>query len=309
MILVVVPNPSLDKTVVIEGFATGKTFRVAQTLALAGGKGFNVARTLHAFGYSPLVLGPGGGYTGELMRERAAREGLRWQMTPIAGETRTCLTVVEPRNGEVTEIYEQGPAIMLADWEQMVEAAEAALPEMQWMVVSGSCPPGTPPDGIRRLVDAASAAGVPTLLDTYGEQLARTLPARPQLVKINQHEAAGLLGRPVEDAKAARQAARELREKGARSALITLGKQGAAGVDDQGEAFGWTAPPVPGIYSIGSGDALFGGLVAGLAQGAGLQEATRAGVATGAANTLRPGAGIFERSDYESLVEEVQPLE
>jgi fructose-1-phosphate kinase PfkB-like protein len=99
MVLVVAPNPSLDKTITLPGFEPGLIFRPSQILTLAGGKGFNFARALHTLGYPALVLAPVGGYQGQYLVELAGQERLNCHIQPIQGEMRTCLTVIDPLTG------------------------------------------------------------------------------------------------------------------------------------------------------------------------------------------------------------------
>ena len=308
MILTIVPNPSLDRTAVVPGFETGRTFRVGDVLGLAGGKGLNAARAMRTLGLTPLVVGPFGGHIGRMLVERAAAEGLSCDAVAIQGETRTCLTIVDPEAGRITELYERGPRLAPGDWDRVVEKVVSHLPHATWMVLSGSSPPETPDDGLKQLVARASSAGVPVLLDTYGPWLAGALGLGPALLKINQDEAAGLVGHAVDTAASATAAAGELRRRGAQAVVITLGKQGALCVDRDGAPFGWSAPRVPGTFPIGSGDSLFGGIVAGLSRKQSLREALRLGVAVGAANTLRMGPGVFDAAQVERLLPEVAPL-
>ncbi|HZG66035.1 MAG TPA: hexose kinase [Herpetosiphonaceae bacterium] len=308
MILTIVPNPALDKTATIAGFSLGRLFRVPQLLGLAGGKGFNVARALRALGGQPLVVGPFGGHTGHALVDMAQAEGLACAPVWIEGETRMCLTIVDPQTGHVTEIYEDGPVLTSRTWQEVVAAIRRHTPAASIVTVSGSCPPGTPADGLRQIVEVGHAAGVPVLLDTAGPHLLDALAAGPVLLKINREEAARVLGRELEDAAAAAHAVTALRERGARAVVITLGKGGAAGIAADGQHFGWAAPEVAGTYPTGSGDALFAGLAAGLGRGLGLPEAVRLGVTVGAANTLQLGAGVFDPGAVARLHEQVQPL-
>jgi 1-phosphofructokinase family hexose kinase len=277
-------------------------------LGLAGGKGFNVARALHTLGEHPLVTGPFGGHTGKALVDMATAEGIDCAPVWLDGETRMCLTIVDPQTEQITEIYEDGPLLDDEAWREVVATIRQHARTANIVTVSGSCPPGTPVHAVRQIVEAGHAMSVPVLLDTTGPQLHNALAVAPTLLKVNQAEAAQLLGRQIEVLAAAVEAAAELQARGSQAVVITLGKQGAIGVAADGQHFGWAAPEVAGTYPTGSGDALFAGIAAGLAQGLALPEALRLGVAVGAANTLQPGAGIFDPAAVTRLEEQVKPL-
>ncbi len=309
MVVVVAPNPSLDKTVKIPGFALGQIYRPTEIMTLAGGKGFNFARALQTLGNPAFVVAPLGGHQGQYLLDLAGQEGLHWDVQPIESEVRTCLSIIDPTNrNRLTEIYEKGPVLRPQDWERLIETAASHFAESDYLVVCGSFPPGIPAHGLADLVRKAKAAGKKVLLDTFGPQLEGVLELTPDLLKINQFEAGSLVGRELEAPGEALEAARELQKRGVRQVVITLGKQGATGLTDKSERFGWFSPKVAAIYPTGSGDSMLAGLVSGLLEGQALQEAARRGVAAGAANTLQMGAGKLDRSTYESLLELVTPM-
>jgi 1-phosphofructokinase family hexose kinase len=302
MIVTFTPNPALDKTVVVPGFALGKIFRTADVQTLAGGKGFNVARSLRVLGADPLIVAPLAGHTGRLIDDLAQAEGLRCDHLWFDGETRTCLSIVDPTSGTVSEVYETGPILPPATWDRTLAVLRQRLVRGNTLMVSGGFPPGVPDDALKQIAECAHEVGVLTMFDTYGPQLRRALAAHPRLVKCNAHEAGDLLERPVEGVEQALYVAADIRALGAQSVVVTLGALGAVGVDEHGEPFAWQAPNVLSISAVGSGDACFAGIVLGLTAGESLPEATRRGVAAGAANTLSIGAGMFDRSEAERLI-------
>ncbi len=308
MLLTITPNPALDKTVLLPGFTVGKTYR-AEVLTLAGGKGLNVARAACVLGQPCLALVPLGGHGGRYLRHLARQEGLNCAGPEIAAELRTCLTIIDPQEPKrVTEVYEQGAALAAGDWERLVAMAASHFSQARFLAICGSFPAGMPRDGLVRLVTLAHAAELPVLLDTYGPQLVHALELRPALLKINQHEAGTLLDEAISTPRQASAAARALRQRGARAVVITLGERGAVGITTEGQAFGWSAPRVAALSPIGSGDCLLAGIATGLARGEALPEATRLGVAAGAANTLQIGAGRLRLQQVEELLQQVHPL-
>lgn len=309
MVVVVAPNPSLDKTVIIPGFELGQIYRPAEILTLAGGKGFNFARALQTLGFPALVVAPLGGHQGKFLLELAGKEGLHWDIQPIQSEVRTCLSIIDPTHRNfLTEIYEKGPVLQPQDWEKQVDTAAGHFEESAYLVVCGSFPPGIPAQGLANLVRKAKEAGKIVLLDTFGPQLEGVMELSPDLLKINQFEAGSLVGRELDSPELALKAALELQQRGARQVVITLGKQGAVGVTAEGKSFGWHPPLVEAVFPTGSGDSMLAGVVSGLLEEQDLREAVRRGVAAGAANTLQMGAGKFDRTIYESLLELVTPM-
>ncbi len=310
MIAVVVPNPSLDKTVIIPDFAVGQLYRPAQVMTLAGGKGFNFARALHTLGQQSLLLAPAGGHAGQLLLKLAQQEGLVCERIAVEGELRTCLTIVDPSaDYRVTELYERGAPLETGAWERLVSETARHLSQANFLAVCGSFLPGTPTRGLYDLMLQARSAAVPVLLDTYGPQLAEALELGPALLKINQFEASELVGQSLTSPVQAIAGAAELQRRGAKAVVITLGKQGAVGITAEGHSFAWAAPEVAALCPTGSGDCLFAGIASSLVQGWSLPEAVRMGIAAGAANTLQIGAGQFDFAQVQRLFEIIQPIE
>ena len=294
MILVCTPNPSLDRTALIAGFAAGQIYRIGQPLELAGGKGFNVARVLHTLGEEVMVVGPLGGFVGEALLEQARDGGLNTETVAIAGGTRTCLSIVDRDLQQVTELYEEGPILTTSEWSAVADVVDRHLVDATLLMIAGSFPRGVPDDALRDLIERAGTHGVPAWVDGHGLQLTRALDRRPALVKVNRVEAEGVTGRPVVDLDSALAAAGDIRARGAAAAVVTLGDDGAAGVDDLGTPFAWAPPAIDAISAVGSGDAFFAGMAAGFVRGEALDAATRRGVAHGAANAVSLGAGIVD---------------
>ena len=144
MIVVVCLNPALDVTHHLDAVDWGGVNRPRAVHARPGGKGLNVARTLHALGVDVLVLGLAGGITGAgveaALRERCVPAAL----TPVAGETRRTFSVVD--GSRVTAFYEAGPAVSAEEFAAFRRGYEQALDGAAAVVLSGSLPPGLEPD-------------------------------------------------------------------------------------------------------------------------------------------------------------------
>ena len=302
MILTLLPNPALDKTVIVPNFEVGRISRPEEVLIAAGGKGLNFARALRILGHETQVVAPVGGPSGRHFLELAGAEGLACDCQPVQANLRTCLTIVDPAaNHRLTELYEKGAALEPEEWAQLLERLTAYFSAAHFLVVCGSFPPGVPEDGLYAVVQRANEKGLPVLLDISGPQLRPVLKLKPFLVKINQQEASQAVARELNSLEAIEAAASELQKSGARQVVITLGRQGAFGLTDGGQPFGWRAPQVTAISAVGSGDSVLAGIAARLSEGAQLPVAVKWGVAAGAANTLQIGAGRFELGQVEKL--------
>ena len=305
MILVCAPNPAIDKTLVLAHWAPGGVWRATQVLLQAGGKGYNFARALGVLGQRALVVGPLGGRDGHRLCALAAADGIAHAPFWVPGETRTCTIVVDSAAATDTVLNEPGAAQQPGEWERLLAALEQQLPHARYLAVCGSCRPADPVDGLQRVVQLAQRHNVPVLLDTHGVQLAAAVAAGPAVLKINQNEAAALLGRPLHGTEDVRQALPALRKHGAQQVVVTLGAAGAMAMDRAGKIHFCAAPQLVALCAVGSGDSFFAGLAAALCAGAELALALRHGVAAGAANTLQLGAGSFSAVRAQQLLAEM----
>jgi 1-phosphofructokinase family hexose kinase len=301
MLLIITPNPSLDRTMVFSDLRLGVVQRTDEVIVAAGGKGLNVARAARTLGQAALVCAPLGGLTGAMVARLANDEGIagRWS-GHRAGETRTCVLLVSPAGGDATALNEAGPMFAPTDWVAFVETVLAAAAEAQLCLISGSLPRGVEPTQLGDLVAALRAAGRRTIIDTSGAALSAALAARPHGVKVNAAELGAALGREIADVGAAAAALAELRAGGLELAAVSLGARGALAADGAGT---WWAcpPPIELLSTIGSGDSLLAGLASGLLRGLALPEALRLGVACGSADALSIGGGRIELSEVERL--------
>jgi tagatose 6-phosphate kinase len=312
VIVVVCLNPALDVTHHVDAVDWGGVNRPCAVRARPGGKGLNVARTLHALGVDVLVLGLAGGITGAGVEAALRERCVPTAFTPVAGETRRTFSVVDDSVADrgVTAFYEAGPEVGEEELARFRPGYEQALEGATAVVLSGSLPPGLEAGTYATLIEAAAAADVPAVLDTHGEALRRGAAAGPAIVKPNLAELAALAGRPLApaagrpadepadsagDLATAAAAAGQLR--GAQAVVITLGPAGLLAATEDGC---WRARPpaaVPG-NATGAGDAVAAALAHGLALGRPWDERLRHAAALGAATAAAPVAGEFRRQDY-----------
>ena len=305
-ILCVTPNVSVDRTLLVPGFAAGEVWRAEGVSAGCGGKGVNVARAVVALGHRATCAGMLGGHTGRLAAESAAAEGLDAEWTWTGSETRTCVIIVGS-NGTASVINEPGCVISAMDWERFAGDVDAAARNnVDAVCISGSLPPGAPDGALRGLIDRAGRHGCPVWVDASGAALAEVMAEAPTAmsagIKINAQEAAVLVGQPIASAQTAAIAAEAIRRRGTRNVAITLGAAGAVLVSDAASL--WARPPaIAAISAVGSGDCFLAGLVMGWQEQGSPEDALLLATAAGAANALRSTVG-FSTADVARLLVE-----
>ncbi len=304
MILCVNPNAAIDKTVVVPAFRLNEIQRPEQVLAFPGGKGCNVARALKLLGESPVVTGWIGGYAGQFIEDGLRAEGIQTDFVHTDFESRTCLSILDPQNNTLTELYEKGDPVPIEKVEEFKQRLAATVKRYAAVTFSGSLPPGVPLDFYRQMIEMTRAANVLAILDSGGEALRLGMQARPALVKPNEKEFADLAGRQLSDANGFAQAAVEVAEHFHTMVVISLGAQGA--IAAKRREVWQVRPPQWTIKSaVGSGDSTVAGITYGLTHGFAFEDAIMYGVAAGTANALTVGAGVFTPADFQRVLAEV----
>ncbi len=312
MTLVICPNLAIDRMLATDRVRLGGMSRCRELRTQAGGKGANVLRATLALGGEGLLTGFAAGRAGELIVELARDERLELEVVVTAGEARVSTVVLED-DGSVTRLYEAGPAVDAGAERALVDLVgrRPAAPG-EWAVVTGAAPPGATSGFYAALLLSARAAGYKVLVDATGEQLAGTLAARPDLVKVNVAEACSAVGAtgthcadesaapPDELAAEGLELARRLCAAGAAAAMLTLGAAGAAGVLG-GEEWQVATPPVRAVNPVGSGDCFSAGLTLALQRGESVASALRVAAAAGAANAVSPYNGYVDPALAEEL--------
>ncbi|MEV0166093.1 1-phosphofructokinase [Nonomuraea fuscirosea] len=285
MILTLTLNPSLDRTIEIASLDRGAVIRAAAARLDPGGKGVNVSRALLANSVASRAVVPFGGDEGRQLIRLLAAEGLDMVTVPVAGPTRSNVTLAEP-DGTTTKINEPGTALSQEELDTIADTVLSAAHEADWVVASGSLPPEVPSDVYARLCRRFAGAGILMAVDSSGPALSSALTAAPALVKPNLEELSGATGMPIRRLGDVAEAAAKLRAAGARTVLASLGADGAVLVEEDGIWYG-EAPVTEPRSSVGAGDAMLAGFLAGGGRG---PAALALALAWGAAAVCLPGS-------------------
>ncbi|WP_020390096.1 1-phosphofructokinase family hexose kinase [Kribbella catacumbae] len=284
-------NLALDVTYGVEELVVGGSHRVTETRQRAGGKGVNVARVAATLGHQVLALGFVGGVTGEIVAEELFDAGLTALLTPIRGETRRTVAIVNGVDGDATIFNEAGPSVSADEWRAFHDRMPWA--KLDVLACSGSLPPGLPADAYAELAVRARHHDVLSVIDVGGEALVAAAKAGA-VVRSNAAELREALGDLSVEA-----GARRLVAAGAIAAVITDGARGMVAASNQGA---WRALPVEQVAGnpTGAGDACTAVVAAAIA---GSSEpdwplVLKSAVAASAAAVLTPVAGDIDLEAY-----------
>ncbi|MER5643920.1 1-phosphofructokinase [Streptosporangium sp. NPDC002524] len=265
MIVTLTLNPSLDRTIEVGSLTRGAVIRAAAAHLDPGGKGVNVSRALLANQVRSCAVVPFGGDEGRRLVSLLAAEGIEMITVPVAGTTRSNVALAEP-DGTVTKINEPGTALSPAELDTIAEAVLGAASSADWVVASGSLPPEVPADVYARLCERFSEAGINVAVDTSGPALVSALAEAPALVKPNREELGEATGIVISSLGDAIKAAENLRARGAGAVLASLGADGAILLQDD-QIWHGQCPVAEPRSTVGAGDAMLAGFLAGGARG------------------------------------------
>jgi len=303
MILCVAGNPSIDKLFEVDEVVVGAIHRPERMIALPGGKGIHVAQVATALGAEAIVCGLLAGHAGRWVAQTLEAQGVHGEWAWGAGETRSSLSVADRTTGRLTEFYENGQTVSEQEWRAVEAIVGSLLPAADWIALAGSLPAGA--TGYPELIRGAPAHGTRCAVDSRGRALAEAVDAGVELVKINVHEAAELVGAPVDGADQAARAAARIRARAGgdgHAVAITLGEAGMVGVDFGGRSWRGTLD-VRGRYPVGCGDTFLAGLLVGLERGVSWDRAAAVALGAAAANAEMPGAGRLDPARAAALAE------
>lgn len=266
-----------------------------------GGGGVNVSRAIRRLGGDSLAIYPCGGLTGELFKELLDDEGVEHQPVTIEGMTRENSIIFETGSNQQYIFDMPGPELGEEEWQRALEALSDIDPAPDYVVASGSIPPGVPDDFYQRVAELAHEIGSRLIVDTSEEPLRLATEAGVYLIKPNMRELGQLAGREIESEEHQIAAAKDLVEtKRTEVVVVSMGAGGALLVTDETEEHLRT-PTVPIKSRIGAGDSMVAGIVLGLSRGKGIRAATLFGMAAGTATVMLPGTEFCRREDTEAL--------
>jgi 6-phosphofructokinase 2 len=293
-------NPALDVSMDVGEVRPGHKMRTHGVTYDPGGGGINVARVIHALGGDALAILAIGGSTGRFIEEMLTDAGVPCKAVGVAVATRISLTVHETSSGAEYRFVPEGGFAEPSDPERILSTL--ADVQADWLVASGSLPPGFPTDFYAKVAHLARARHIRFALDTSGAALKATRHHGIDLLKTSLGEFQSIAGTNAsEPAALAKEASRLIAGGTASMIALTLGTQGAI-LATADRCISLPAFSVPVCSTVGAGDSFLAGLVLGLARSQPLEDALRLAIATAASAVMSRGTARVSQQDVGALV-------
>lgn len=283
MIYTVTMNPSIDYIVTVKDFHAGAVNRTSQEIIYPGGKGINVSMVLKNLGFNSTALGFTAGFTGDELRKKLKEFGISTNFIPVKkGLTRINVKI---RSDKESEINGQGPVVDNEEITVLYNIIDQ-LQDEDILILGGSVPESMSSSIYMTIMERLVSKNVRIIVDTTRDLLVNVLKYRPFLIKPNNHELGEIFGRELKSKDEIIQYAKKLKDMGARNVLVSMAGEGAIMITEKDEIFVTEAPKGKVKNSVGAGDSMVAGFIAGYLNTKDYKEAFKMGVCTGSASAF-----------------------
>lgn len=304
MIFTVTFNPSLDYIVGLDTFREGAVNRSRWEQIYPGGKGINVSMVLKNLDIGNIALGFIGGFTGTEIQRRVKAFGCDTDFVKLkSGNSRINVKI---KADQESEINGQGPDISKKELGQLFNKLEL-LKKGDILILAGSIPAALPEDSYENIMKFLENRGIKIVVDATGELLLRVVKYQPFLIKPNNHELGEIFGVTLNGREEIIAHAERLQKMGARNVLVSMAGDGAILVAEDGTIHQMKPPRGVVKNSVGAGDSMVAGFIAGYLKNQNYQEAFQMGVATGSASAF--SETLATREEVRKLLDEIQESE
>src|SRR6056297_593338 len=288
MIYTLTLNPAVDNLMTIDSHIQfGETNRSTYENSYLGGKGLNVSVVLQRLGIENVALGYLGGFTGEYIKQLLDEENIKTDFTQISGQTRINTKLIS--NGVETQLNSLGPKISKSELQELINVLKKITKD-DLLVLSGSLPDGVPSELYTAFAKLCASKNIPFIVDATGQKLLDTLEYEPFLIKPNASELEDLFNREIDinNLSEIAKAGLELKQKGARNVLVSLGGNGSILLAEDGSIYHANAAKGEVVDTVGAGDSMIAGFLASFlnTQGQDLAKTLKYAAAAGGATAF-----------------------
>lgn len=260
MVYTITLNPALDYVMKVGKLRYDDINRSKSEEIYYGGKGINVSVILTRLGVHNKALGFVAGFTGRKLEQMLVDEGIDCDFNRLSnGQTRINVKI---KADTELDVNASGPDISEDDIKDLMDKLDD-IGENDYLVLAGSIPSTLPDDIYERILSRLQSRGVNFIVDATGDLLKKALPYKPFLVKPNHHELGDLFGVETKTEEDIVKYARKVQEMGARNVLVSRAKDGATLIDENSNVTTFANVDGELVNSVGCGDSMVAGFVAG----------------------------------------------
>lgn len=303
MIYTVTFNPAVDYVLRLDNLAGGGVNRTSSEDICWGGKGINVSTVLKMLDTKSTALGFTAGFTGQALEDAVRNTGIDCDFIRLEkGFTRICVKLFETATSKETEINPNGPEIDGNAIDKLLDKI-GRLSSGDYLVLAGSVPKSVPADIYELICKKLENSGVLVAADASGELLTKLLKYKPFLVKPNHHEVGELFGCEIFNADQAEACALRLRVMGAENVIVSMAEMGAVLAAADSNVYRIGSSKGTAVNSVGAGDSMLAGFLAGYINTGSYETALRWGTAAGSATAF--SKGLADRASFDRLLKEI----
>lgn len=296
MIYTVTFNPSIDYIVTVNDFKLGLVNRTSEELMFPGGKGINVSMVLSNLGFENTAFGFLAGFTGKSVQGMLEDNGVNADFIQVKeGITRINVKI---RAQEESEINGMGPAIKQEDIDALYTKLDK-LKDGDILVLAGSIPSVMPETMYSDIMKYLQGKDVKIVVDATKDLLSNVLKYKPFFVKPNNHELGEIYGVELKTREDVVPYAKKMQQEGARNVLVSMAGEGAVLVAEDGHVYMSPSPKGTVKNSVGAGDSMVAGFIAGYLETGSYKDAFRKGLLTGSASAFSDN--LATKQEVEAL--------
>lgn len=294
-------NPALDKSTSTERLVPEKKIRCIEPSYEPGGGGINVSRAIKIIGGESLAIYAAGGASGDTIEKLLNEQGVQQQRITTKNPTRENFMVMENSTGNQFRFGMPGSGLGTNELEKCLEAIEELPKDVEYLVASGSLPPGVDSNFYKKVAEICERKNIKCVIDTSGKALLDAAGSGVYMMKPNLGELSELAGKEEISGMEQEEIAKKVINEGKSKILVvSLGPRGAMIVTK--ESIEYVVPPtVKQNSTVGAGDSMVAGIILSLSRRDDLREAVRWGVAAGTAATITPGTELCREEDVKKI--------
>lgn len=299
MIYTVTLNPALDYVIQVDHFKAGQINRTKEEHIYYGGKGINVSGILKELGFDSCALGFIAGFTGNELKQGLEKQGIQTDFVECDnGMTRIN---VKMKSDEETEINGKGPVVSDDNFNEMIQKT-SSLQDGDMIILSGNIPSTMASDSYEKILSSITA-DVQVVVDAEKDLLMKVLKFHPFLIKPNKQELSDMFDVELNNDEDVATYAKKLQEMGARNVLISMAGDGSLLVSESGEVYRLGVGHGTVVNSVGAGDSMVAGFIAGYLKEKDYQYAQKLGTACGSATAFH--SGLATKEQIEEVLKEL----